>query len=101
MGLKCVFLRGKKKLYEVMGKDQNGGGSGGRPVDARVARRRQDPIGRRLRKLYEDVVEENVPDDFLSILEDVDGRQAETAGETDGGEPAEAEPRGLASQSKR
>ena len=34
------------------------GDSGTRPVDARVARRRQDPIGRRLRQMYDEVVNE-------------------------------------------
>lgn len=58
-----------------MGRDISGGDSGARPVDARVARRRQDPLGRRLRKIYDDVVNENVPDEFLSILEQADERR--------------------------
>ncbi|MDP3493887.1 MAG: NepR family anti-sigma factor, partial [Hyphomonadaceae bacterium] len=49
-----------------MGKDNSGGDAGAKPVDARVARRRQDPIGRRLRQMYDEVVNEDVPDDFLS-----------------------------------
>ncbi len=62
-----------------MGKDNSGGSSGsgggsGGPVDPRVARRRQDPIGRRLRQMYDEVVNEDVPDDFLSFLEQADER---------------------------
>jgi hypothetical protein len=63
-----------------MGRERNGGESGGRPVDARVARRRQDPIGRKLRKIYTDVVEESVPDEFLAILEEAQARQDDPAG---------------------
>ena len=63
-----------------MGRERNGGESGGRPVDARVARRRQDPIGRKLRKIYTDVVEESIPDEFLAILEEAQARQADPAG---------------------
>ena len=51
-----------------MGKDSSGGDSGTKPVDARVARRRQDPIGRRLRQMYDEVVNEDVPDEFMSFL---------------------------------
>jgi hypothetical protein len=72
-----------------MGKDQFGGDSGdgrkdragedagAKPVDARVARRRQDPIGRRLRQMYDDVVSEDVPDDFMSFLEQADDRKSD------------------------
>ena len=76
-----------------MGKDNSGGesgdnpagdsgnkssaDSGSKPVDARVARRRQDPIGRRLRQMYDEVVNEDVPDDFLSFLEKADERMSE------------------------
>ncbi len=55
-----------------MGKDHSGE-AGAKPVDARVARRRQDAIGRRLRQMYDDVVNEDIPDDFLSLLEQADG----------------------------
>lgn len=63
-----------------MGKDHDGG-NGDRHVDSRVARRRQDPIGRRLRQMYDDVVNEDVPDEFLSFLEQADERQSEAAGQ--------------------
>lgn len=43
-------------------------------MDARTARRRQDPIGRRLRQMYDEVVGEDVPDEFLSFLEKADER---------------------------
>lgn len=60
-----------------MGKDHSGGDAGAKPVDARVARRRQDPIGRRLRQMYDDVVSEDVPDDFMSFLEQADERKSD------------------------
>ena len=61
-----------------MGQDHSGD-SGAKRVDARVARRRQDQIGRRLRQMYEDVVSEPLPSDFLSILEDADGKKPSVA----------------------
>lgn len=48
------------------------GDSGAKQVDARVARRRQDALGRRLRQMYDEVVGEDVPADFLSLLKDAD-----------------------------
>ena len=69
-----------------MGKDSSGGDSGAKPVDARVARRRQDPIGRRLRQMYDEVVNEDVPDDFLSFLEQADERISDAG--TEQNEPA-------------
>jgi hypothetical protein len=65
-----------------MGRDMSDG-TGSRPVDPRVARRRQDPLGRRLRQMYDEVVSEDVPDDFLSFLEKADERL--TGGGGDGG----------------
>ena len=59
----------------------SGGESGSKPVDARVARRRQDPIGRRLRQMYDDVVSEDIPDDFLGFLEQADERWSANAGD--------------------
>ena len=68
------------------GKDMSGGEQGmtgkepgSKPVDARVARRRQDPIGRRLRQMYDDVVSEDIPDDFLGFLEQADERRSANA----------------------
>lgn len=72
-----------------MGKDHSGGDSGAKPVDARVARRRQDPIGRRLRQMYDDVVSEDVPGDFMSFLEKADERKSDSqVNGTDNNEPA-------------
>ena len=79
-----------------MGQDHSGD-SGSKPVDARVARRRQDAIGRRLRQMYDDVVSEEVPEDFLSFLEEADGRAAESdllKKKADGAETIEAAPVG-------
>lgn len=74
LGLKRGTLRHSNentKLYRQMGKDHSGD-SGSKPVDARVARRRQDAIGRRLRQMFDDVVNEGVPDEFLSLLDKAD-----------------------------
>ena len=60
-------------------------GSGSRPVDPRVARRRQDPLGRRLRQMYDEVVGEDVPDDFLSFLEQADERLTAGGGDDSAG----------------
>ncbi len=89
-----------------MGKErnggENGGESGGPPVDSRVARRRQDPIGRRLRKMYTDVVDESVPDDFLSFLHEADVRQADAASAlVKNADPADSPPKGDATQPER
>ena len=72
-----------------MGKDHSGGDSGAKPEDARVARRRQDPIGRRLRQMYDDVVGEDIPDDFMSFLEQADERKSDSqVNGTENNEPA-------------
>ena len=79
-----------------MGKNHSGDSSGAKPVDARVARRRQDAIGRRLRQMYDEVVNEDVPTDFMSFLERADERDPQKKspdGEADGAEPIAAVPR--------
>jgi hypothetical protein len=85
-----------------MGKNHTGD-AGAKPVDARVARRRQDAIGRRLRQMYDDVVNESVPDEFMSFLERADERDpptkkksADGAGGHNGTDPVEAAPVGRA-----
>jgi hypothetical protein len=79
---------GQIEQGKSMGRDISGGDSGSRPVDSRVARRRQDPLGRRLRQMYDEVVSEHVPDDFLSFLEKADERL--TSGGDDSGSGSEA-----------
>lgn len=37
-----------------------------------AARARQRAIGRELRRMYDDVVQEPIPDDFLDILKEID-----------------------------
>lgn len=82
-----------------MGKNHSGD-SGAKPVDARVARRRQDAIGRRLRQMYDDVVNEDIPDEFLSFLEEADERppsqkkSADGAGGPNGTDPIKVAPVG-------
>jgi hypothetical protein len=58
-----------------MAKEESGD-QASKPVDAPTARRRQDAIGRRLRQMYEDVVREDVPTDFLQFLQEADERGA-------------------------
>ena len=80
-------------MYRQMGKDHSRD-SGSKPVDARVARRRQDAIGRRLRQMFDDVVSEGVPPDFMSFLEQADtnappnGDAQKKADRTESTEPA-------------
>lgn len=45
---------------------------------ARAIRARQRAIGRELRRMYDDVAQEPVPDDFLDLLRQID--QANAAG---------------------
>jgi hypothetical protein len=45
---------------------------------ARAVRARQRAIGRELRRLYDDVAQEPVPDDFLDLLRQID--EAEESG---------------------
>jgi hypothetical protein len=99
-GLKRGILRSSKKLYRQMGKNHTGD-AGAKPVDARVARRRQDALGRRLRQMYDDVVNESVPDEFMSFLEKADERDppnqkksADGAEGAYGTEPVESAPAG-------
>ncbi len=46
------------------------------PADQRERRSRQKRIGNQLRRLYEDVATENVPDDFLKLLEEADKKKS-------------------------
>jgi hypothetical protein len=78
---------GKVEQGKSMAKDTSVGEPGSRPVDSRVARRRQDPLGRRLRQMYDEVVSEEVPEDFLSCLEKADERL--TSGKDDDGAGSE------------
>ena len=57
-----------------MGQDHSGG-PGAKPVDAREARLRQQAIGVRLRQMFDEVVNEHVPDEFLAILQQADDRR--------------------------
>jgi hypothetical protein len=57
--------------------DESGGGKGAKRVEPTIARRRQDAIGRGLRQLYDGVVNEPVPEEFLSFLEQADERREE------------------------
>ncbi len=45
-------------------------------------KRRGDRLGRQLRRLYDDVTHEHVPDDFLRLLEEAD--KARSSGDENG-----------------
>ena len=95
-----------RRVVQNMGKERNGGGEDGGPnetppVDSRTARRRQDPIGRRLRKMYTDVVDESVPNDFLSFLEEADLRQSSAGSQQANGSDLSSSPKGDATQPER
>ncbi len=83
-----------------MGQD-NTGDSGAKPVDARVARRRQDAIGRRLRQMYDDVLNESVPNEFLSILGEADSKRPKPPGDGPTPEPVTSGASGSAAHGRR
>lgn len=76
-----------------MGTDNSDGAEGPKRVDDRVARRRQDPLGRRLRQMYEQVVSEDIPEDFLSFLEKADDRLTGNEGDSGSGSDDPDKPR--------
>lgn len=41
---------------------------------ARAIRARQRAIGRELRRMYDDVAQESVPDEFLELLQQIDSK---------------------------
>ncbi|WP_147303754.1 NepR family anti-sigma factor [Parvularcula marina] len=46
------------------------------PLEKRERRMRTNRIGRQLRQIYDDVIQEDVPDDFLKLLEDADNNRS-------------------------
>ena len=50
---------------------------GPEPITAAEARRRQRALSKQLQNLYNDVVQEPVPDDLLKVLEQIDEQHAE------------------------
>jgi hypothetical protein len=44
---------------------------------ARAIKTRQRAIGRELRRVYDDVAQEPVPDEFLDLLQKIDGQEPE------------------------
>ena len=50
------------------------------PVAPDEARLRQEAIGQRLREIFDDVVNEDVPDAFLEILRRADDREDDDRG---------------------
>lgn len=47
---------------------------------ARAIRARQRVIGRELRRMYDGVAQEPVPDDFLKLLEEIDAKNGGKGG---------------------
>jgi hypothetical protein len=56
---------------------------GPRESNVEEARLRQQAIGVKLRQIFEDVVNEPVPDEFLDILRRADGQGGPSSGERD------------------
>jgi hypothetical protein len=52
---------------------------------ARAIRARQRAIGRELRRMYDDVAQEPVPEDFLDLLRQIDESDERGAAEDKGG----------------
>ena len=52
---------------------------------ARAIRARQRAIGRELRRMYDDVAQEPVPEDFLDLLRQIDESEERGAMEDKGG----------------
>lgn len=48
---------------------------------ARAIKARQRAIGRELRRVYDGVAQEAVPQDFLELLQKMDAQERESAGE--------------------
>ena len=49
---------------------------------ARAIKARQRAIGRELRRVYDGVAQEAVPDEFLDLLRKIDDRETESEGES-------------------
>ena len=47
---------------------------------ARAVRARQRAIGRELRRMYDDVAQEPIPDDFMDLLHKIDDAEAAKTG---------------------
>ena len=45
---------------------------------ARAIRARQRAIGRELRRMYDDIAHEQIPDDFLDLLKNIDESEGKT-----------------------
>jgi hypothetical protein len=45
---------------------------------ARAIRARQRAIGRELRRMYDDIAHEQIPDDFLDLLKKIDESEGKT-----------------------
>ena len=60
-------------------------GEGRKPGEPNVeeARLRQQAIGVKLRQMFDDVVNEPIPDEFLDILRQADNRAASPSGDRD------------------
>ena len=69
--------RNSQSAREPMQTDNNQSGPGARP-DATLGRDVQAKIGHQLRSMYEDVVNQGVPDRFADLLRQLD--QADIAG---------------------
>jgi hypothetical protein len=60
-------------------KDIGKSGDGTPVEDKRLIRARQRAIGRELKRFFDDVVEEPVPDDFEALLQQIDGSEVDSS----------------------
>lgn len=57
---------------EKAGKDPTGGASGSRKASRPLELKKEDWVGRQLRRVYDDAVNEPLPDELLALLQQID-----------------------------
>ena len=60
--------------------------------DSVAQRARQRRLGLQLRQLYDDVISEEIPDDFLRLLEEADKSSEATSGRAGGANASSSQP---------
>ena len=60
--------------------------------DSIAQRARQRRLGLQLRQLYDEVISEEIPDDFLKLLEEADKSSDARSASADGSDAAQSQP---------
>lgn len=82
--------QGRDSVKKVQESKDVGKSGNETPVeDKRLIRARQRAIGRELKRFFDDVIEEPVPEDFKALLRQIDGKRSDGA-KTDNGEDNES-----------